>query len=1215
MAVHVGTPLASVPVQRSQPPTSYDLGEHEMLAKQFEGVHFLGAGPDGTALGATRRDGGGEVELRFVQEHAQTDELLERWSRYQLIDHAQVISLQQVEYAGGDWCAVLDTPPLASLEQALVQLWPAEASLQLLAQLAGALAAAHDVGLWHGDLTAAAVRLDPRRGARLEFSGVSVCSTPDAARGLWQQRDAFHDLLQLAQLAERLFGSAETARARLPWLDRLLDPDPCRRPAAAELIEPLQQAAHDARLASERLQFQTLDTERPVAPPPSSAGPLKHKGPVRKTQPVPGDRVGRFQLEQLLGEGGMGSVYRAIDVASGQRVALKLLKAELLGDEGVRYRFRKEARVLKAVRSPYVANLVEADLSDEHGYIALEFIEGKDLAQALDELAAPLPEPLALQIVADLCRALVEPHRRGIVHRDIKPQNVLLVGDLKAPAQIAIKLCDFGIASGRLSAETVGMTQDGRIWGTPQYMAPEQCQSSPVSPATDVYALGLTLYELIAGQPAFEADDVMQVLRRQMSEQPPSLSTRATVSTGTAQLVGRALDKTAARRFADAAELLAAIELIRNGQTAQPANALAALDQGRAQEIAFSIDLSSPAHDLWPYVSDTDRMNQVIGLPPVQVERQPKDGTQATFLSNQVLGMALRWREFPFEWQEGQRWSVLRVFESGLMRWYRVRLELEPLPSGGTRLHYSMQFEPRYRLLGFLVRFEVGVKQRARLLKLFQRVDALLEQGVVRRTPSPHSTPQSVDPKIARRVAGKLVALENARVPQPILKALEQHVLHGSEAEIARLRPLRFARAHELDERAVVEACLIGAHEGLLDLLWDVVCPLCQIPASFVESLQRLESHGRCPACELSYPLQFADSVELVFRVSPEVRPNEIQAYCIGGPAHSPHVAAQLRLEPGEGRVLSLALSDGRHRVRCTELPGVIELDISPSHGFSRADLVIGSRLRSVQSQLPGGADARLTLEVSEPTVALGGGLQTLGLRNELPREVTLRIERTATRDDALTAARAWAMPKFRELFPGETLESGRLVAVGQLSFLVLRVVDHLALIERQGDAAALAATVQAFDRLQAMAEKHHGRLASSSMELAIASFERPGDALEACLGLWQALDDPALVDVAVALHRGAAVATSIDGRMAYYGRTLARVLELAHELPPRQLVISSAALGEDAARLSRAGVQPEVVPAPRLGAAAWCVRLERAATTMPTAMPANTAANTTAAS
>ena len=215
MALHVGTPLGSVPPQRSQPPTSYDLGEHEMLAKQFHEVRFLGAGPDGTALAAARRDGGAEVELRFVQEHAQTDELLERWSRYQLLDHPHVISLQQVEYANGEWCAVLDSAQLGTLEQALAQLWTPEASLRLLEQLASALAAAHDIGLWHGNLSPGSVRLDPRRGARLEFSGVSVWSEGSAAQR-WQERDASDDVQQLAELAERLLGGPETARKRLP---------------------------------------------------------------------------------------------------------------------------------------------------------------------------------------------------------------------------------------------------------------------------------------------------------------------------------------------------------------------------------------------------------------------------------------------------------------------------------------------------------------------------------------------------------------------------------------------------------------------------------------------------------------------------------------------------------------------------------------------------------------------------------------------------------------------------------------------------------------------------------------------------------------------------------------------------------------------------------------------------------------------------------------
>ncbi|HVZ33047.1 MAG TPA: hypothetical protein VG963_11510, partial [Polyangiaceae bacterium] len=338
-------------------------------------------------------------------------------------------------------------------------------------------------------------------------------------------------------------------------------------------------------------------------------------------------------------------------------------------------------------------------------------------------------------------------------------------------------------------------------------------------------------------------------------------------------------------------------------------------------------------------------------------------------------------------------------------------------------------------------------------------------------------------------------------------------------------------------------------------------------------------------------PLQFADSVELVFRVSPNIRANEIAAYCIGGPAHSPHVAVQLRLGPGEGRVLPLALSPGRHRVRSPELPHVLELDVSPEHPFARADLVIGARLRALRS---GDAeDARLAPRPSEPAVRLMSGQQTLGLRNDLGQEVTIRIERSASREDALTAARAWALPKFRELFPGETLESGRLVAVGQMTFLVLYVLDHLGLIERQGDALALAETLRVFDLLQQQVEKRHGRFTSSSLDHAIAAFERSEDAIDAALALVPGLSDPELVAAGLGIHRGPAVATSIDDRMTYYGQTLARSIELAHEAAPRSASISFAALGDQLARLTTTqGLSATVLPAPLLGPAAWRVEL-----------------------
>lgn len=157
----------------------------------------------------------------------------------------------------------------------------------------------------------------------------------------------------------------------------------------------------------------------------------------------------------------------------------------------------------------------------------------------------------------------------------------------------------------------------------------------------------------------------------------------------------------------------------------------------------------------------------------------------------------------------------------------------------------------------------------------FEWIDELIQSGSVQRTPSPHAA-IALDVRRVETVRRRFAELHAPGIDPLALAALERHVLEAPEPESARIRPLRLARIHGLGERAVAEACLHAAGRCVFELLWDVPCPLCQIPSTFEQSLAALETHASCPACELQFPLDFARSVELVFRTAPEVRPRSL---------------------------------------------------------------------------------------------------------------------------------------------------------------------------------------------------------------------------------------------------------------------------------------------------------------------------------------------------
>jgi class 3 adenylate cyclase/tRNA A-37 threonylcarbamoyl transferase component Bud32 len=266
-----------------------------------------------------------------------------------------------------------------------------------------------------------------------------------------------------------------------------------------------------------------------------------------------GAQLGRYRIESLVGRGGMGAVYLATDTQLERRVALKVLSPELTDDARFRDRFITESRIAASLDHPNIVPLYEAGEIDGQLFIAMRYIDGHDLSDVLSERGA-LPIALAVRIVAAIAAALDAAHAKGLVHRDVKPGNVLLAGLDEAPH---VYLTDFGLTK-RLG--DASMSAAGQIVGSIGYVAPEQVEGRPVDARTDVYSLGCLAYEILAGAQPFRRESEMAILMAHVQDPPPSLlAQRPELPEALDAAIARAMAKDPAARFASAGAFAAAL--------------------------------------------------------------------------------------------------------------------------------------------------------------------------------------------------------------------------------------------------------------------------------------------------------------------------------------------------------------------------------------------------------------------------------------------------------------------------------------------------------------------------------------------------------------------------------------------------------------------------------------------------------------------------------
>ena len=871
----------------------------------------------------------------------------------------------------------------------------------------------------------------------------------------------------------------------------------------------------------------------------------------------------------------MGTVFRGEDLSDGTMVAIKVLKPAFAGRPESLQRFHKEARLLAEVNNSRVANLIELNEDDGVHYIALEYVAGTNLADwALGR--GPIAERPSLAILADVARALEAAHERGIVHRDIKPENILVMHDPSCvstsgeDALPRVKLSDFGLARHVVESESLILTRDGAIIGTPLYMSPEQCAGEPkIGPGADVYAMGATLFTLLAGRPPFDGDSPLVVMAKHRTEPVPDLKAIvSSVSDAATSIVKKALSKLPEHRYADSGEMLRDLEgLLRGEPTGLELHPrLPACDPRDVVTFNWRWDMESTPRALWPLVSNTERFNRAIGLSAVKFEDEadPDGGSKKSGRFRRA-GVDFAWREHPFEWIEGRRMGVVREFERGPFEWFVSVVELAPRSGGGTTLTHRVQVKPRGLVGRTIAAVELGTRGRKGIDRVYRRIDATLT-GKLGRDPTidPYEAPQPLSGERRRRLERWLDALGARGFDPMIIERVGDFLELAPSQEVARIRPLALARRLGVDADAVVNACFRGAADGVLMLLWDILCPVCRIPSQVMDTLRALQDHGHCESCRLDFELDFANSVELIFRVHPEIRETDVATYCAGSPAHSPHVAAQARVAAGERIVLDLALETGSYRLRGPQLPYAIDFRVEPGVSAKRWDLDLK---RGPNADLP---------------KTLRAGVQVLALANTHDREILVRVERMAPRDDALTAARASSLALFRELFPGEVLSPGQLISLDTVTLLVTDV-DHAGdLYTDLGDARAFAILLEQFRLIDAVVRAQGGALIKTIHEGTVSAFADPAAAVRAALELSGVVaigEKTRDLALQVGVHRGAAMVATLNDHLDYFGTTVSLATHLPKLARAGQILLTRPVASDPrvAAMLNERGIVPTV--------------------------------------
>jgi adenylate cyclase len=571
-----------------------------------------------------------------------------------------------------------------------------------------------------------------------------------------------------------------------------------------------------------------------------------------------------------------------------------------------------------------------------------------------------------------------------------------------------------------------------------------------------------------------------------------------------------------------------------------------------AVTVSESVSLAVAPGEVWPFLSETDRINRWLGLPPVSA-RPVTDGAHSAarfIIDTKSAGLSTSYEEFPFEWISEREFKVFRKMIGGPFESLSVGFKLEPIkgggkpatdattePGDGTRVNVELSVVPRSPLarpLAWLV-----LRRNARkMLKLAEDVEAHVKNGA----PSPFLRPASTPDKNALRRG--LEALEKSGVEPDVVKHIGEILGAGSDADCVRIRPFELADQWGLPRIGVLKAFLHAVPAGLTELRWGVICPSCRTASQQHLSLSEIGDDGHCQLCDISFGIELDRAVEATFVPHPSVRIVPEQMFCIGGPARTPHVYQQANVPAGATKSLDVPGASGRYRV------------------FARGGALVGLE---VAPDAPPSTSVKLDADHGTPRearVAPGGHVE---VENASSEERHVKLERFGYASNAATAHIVATLPDFRRLFSSDLLKAGTPLKVSRVAILFSDLTGSTALYTHVGDAAAFRLVDDHFDVIRKAIARHDGTVVKTMGDAVLAAFVDETSCARAAI---EALKEFEIfrrgrehgehTGLKLGMYGGACYVVSANGLLDYFGQTVNVASRVQHLAESGELVLTA---------------------------------------------------------